>query len=203
MEKLCPRCRKLKPLGDFYVNKSRGIYSHCKTCHNLITKEWSIKNRKLHNSINIEGVKRSRKKFLKGRLVVSLPRQKKCNQCGIVKHKSSFGIRSCGRYLRSYCRECENKKNGSFLTINTGLTEDQYDEILKSQGGLCAICKSRSSKTLCVDHCHKLNVVRGLLCNNCNIGLGSFKDNKDSLSSAIEYLSEKSHKYKYAPRRKK
>ncbi len=43
---------------------------------------------------------------------------------------------------------------------------------------------------LSVDHCHKTNVVRGLLCNECNSGLGKFKDNIDVMASAISYLQQ-------------
>lgn len=45
-------------------------------------------------------------------------------------------------------------------------------------------------RRLFVDHCHKTNKIRGLLCINCNNGLGAFKDNVFSLNRAIQYLKE-------------
>jgi hypothetical protein len=63
--------------------------------------------------------------------------------------------------------------------------------MLQQQNGLCAICKkTETGKTsnLCVDHCHKTGKVRGLLCNNCNKGLGLFKDNPEVLLNASAYL---------------
>lgn len=64
-----------------------------------------------------------------------------------------------------------------------------------TQGGLCAICggdgfvmKGCHKMKLVVDHCHETGVVRGLLCHNCNRGLGLFKDSETSLVEAIKYL---------------
>lgn len=70
-----------------------------------------------------------------------------------------------------------------------GLTMEQFNQILKSQKGKCLICKLKiTAKTPHVDHCHKTGAVRGILCNNCNSGLGMFKDCKKRLLSAMEYL---------------
>jgi hypothetical protein len=80
-----------------------------------------------------------------------------------------------------------------------GMTLEQYDEMLFKQGGSCSICKStkpwgfvaepkRAKEFFCVDHDHTTREVRGLLCQPCNTGLGSFKDNPDYLRMAIKYL---------------
>lgn len=69
------------------------------------------------------------------------------------------------------------------------LNEDDYISIVTEQNNLCAICKTKQeNKVLCVDHDHTTGLVRGLLCGNCNIGLGNFKDNPKILDSAIAYL---------------
>lgn len=64
-----------------------------------------------------------------------------------------------------------------------------------AQGGLCAICKQPPSsgryKKLCVDHDHKTAKVRGLLCYNCNMGLGYFHDNSIALEAAVAYLGKR------------
>ena len=79
-----------------------------------------------------------------------------------------------------------------------GLTLDQYKIMHNTQNGLCKICGNCETalqpngseiKDLCIDHCHKTNKIRGLLCHNCNAGLGHFFDNVNSLKSAIEYLT--------------
>ena len=69
-----------------------------------------------------------------------------------------------------------------------GITKQQYDEMLERQQYCCAICSKTPKKTLDVDHCHSNGEIRGLLCNSCNQALGLFKDNKQYISMAIQYL---------------
>lgn len=74
-----------------------------------------------------------------------------------------------------------------------GVTEEDYDNMLKAQKNSCAICKKSTEELgyqLCVDHCHKTNVVRGLLCHNCNKGIGMLQDSIPYLKKAIKYLSQ-------------
>lgn len=62
------------------------------------------------------------------------------------------------------------------------------------QQGKCGICNKHQSeldRTLAVDHCHNTGRIRGLLCSNCNLGLGHFKDVIENIESAIRYLNEK------------
>jgi Recombination endonuclease VII len=60
--------------------------------------------------------------------------------------------------------------------------------MVAKQNGLCAICKRKPAKKLCVDHCHATGIVRGLLCRKCNTGLGCYEDNPTFLRSATAYL---------------
>jgi hypothetical protein len=74
-----------------------------------------------------------------------------------------------------------------------GLTPAAYDALFVAQGGLCAICRSadtghKRAKRMFVDHCHTTGVVRGLLCNYCNIMLGAAKDSHERLRCAASYL---------------
>lgn len=72
-----------------------------------------------------------------------------------------------------------------------GLTPEQYAAANDNQGGVCAICRrpcARRSR-LSVDHDHSTGVVRGLLCDSCNLGIGKFDDDPDLLKSAMEYLT--------------
>lgn len=75
-----------------------------------------------------------------------------------------------------------------------GLTADDYYKILEFQHGKCAICGSEigdvMGNRLYVDHDHTTGAVRGLLCSDCNFGLGKFHDSVDLLHNAIQYLEE-------------
>jgi len=69
------------------------------------------------------------------------------------------------------------------------LTEGEFYELFDKQDGRCAICHVEMDKP-CVDHDHKTGRVRGLLCTQCNTGLGMFKDSIRNLASAIVYLED-------------
>lgn len=68
-----------------------------------------------------------------------------------------------------------------------GLTPRAFDELLARQGGVCAIC-SRVRVRWVVDHCHRTDVVRGILCYSCNTSLGKMQDSPALLRRAAEYL---------------
>jgi hypothetical protein len=73
-----------------------------------------------------------------------------------------------------------------------GITIDIYDKMVLKQNGQCAICHKNAIDNLkgklFVDHCHETSVVRGLLCHECNSGIGNFKDNIELLIRAVKYL---------------
>jgi hypothetical protein len=73
-----------------------------------------------------------------------------------------------------------------------GLTVVEYDEMLRKQNGVCAICGGTNSdgKGLFIDHDHKTGRIRGLLCNDCNLGIGRLKDSVGILTKAIGYLTK-------------
>lgn len=107
----------------------------------------------------------------------------------------------------SYCSECkvlrtkQRRKDNpiknaeyqrkSNLRRLYGLEEHEYDSLFDKQNGKCGICKSaieRRSRFTHVDHDHKTGAIRGILCHNCNTGIGLFADNIKILISAIGYL---------------
>ncbi len=72
---------------------------------------------------------------------------------------------------------------------------EEYNALLVKQECKCVICgyqhdPSRQRGRLYVDHCHKTKGIRGLLCSNCNKGLGCFADRTELLTKAIEYLTK-------------
>jgi len=119
-----------------------------------------------------------------------------CERCGLP---IPAGV---GR--RTYCSvECKRAAMGaryrqrhpsSLRRYNYGISEDQYQAMLKDQGNACAICGSTEwpaglhPGSPHVDHDHSTGVVRGLLCGYCNQGLGMFRDDPERLRAAIRYL---------------
>lgn len=72
------------------------------------------------------------------------------------------------------------------------LEEGEYETLLSSQGGVCAICgESQLRRALAVDHNHNSGKVRGLLCDKCNLGIGLFGDSVIRLQRAVSYISER------------
>lgn len=63
----------------------------------------------------------------------------------------------------------------------------EYDQRYAEQGGCCAICREPGD-LLCVDHDHTTGDVRGLLCHECNVGIGKLGDNAERLRVAADYL---------------
>lgn len=79
-----------------------------------------------------------------------------------------------------------------FLLRNYGITEAQREQLILDQNGACAVCQTDldtlGAKHTHTDHCHTSGVVRGVLCVQCNTGLGSFRDSLRVLKAAITYL---------------
>lgn len=99
------------------------------------------------------------------------------------------------------CKECSRlnkRKNGrkADLKKRYNLSTEEYEYISFKQGHVCAICneQSQNGKKLCVDHDHKTNAIRGLLCNNCNTSLGLLKDDPELVIRAYNYLVIHNHK---------
>lgn len=134
---------------------------------------------------------------------------KTCSECGQTLALSEFYKHASGKNgLRSECRTCILKRNADWdqnnlarrraiskrgsLRRNYNLTESKYAQMVSSQNGVCAICgrmqTQKAYKRLDVDHCHKTGIVRGLLCNSCNVSIGRMNDDPALLRKAAEYL---------------
>lgn len=87
----------------------------------------------------------------------------------------------------------EEYKRDGYLRHKYDIGLEFFNLKLIEQNNCCAICgkhESNFSKNLAVDHNHKTGKVRGLLCKNCNIGIGHFKDDISLINNAIEYLNK-------------
>jgi len=82
------------------------------------------------------------------------------------------------------------RSNINRLNLTETFTAEDYWSMVEKQEGVCSICKSECDKgRLAIDHDHKTGKVRGLLCRNCNLGLGNFLDNTSLLEAAVLYLN--------------
>ena len=120
-----------------------------------------------------------------------------CSICGIEKPISKFNKYGYKDSLRSDCRECrhihhydQSKTKDNTLKRKYGISLDEYYQMLEAQDNKCAICPTNITDlgSAHVDHDHETGKVRGLLCDCCNIGLGHFRDNSNTLYSAADYL---------------
>lgn len=71
-----------------------------------------------------------------------------------------------------------------------GITKEIVDQLLQEQDNKCYICSVNFVEgiKINIDHCHTSKKVRGILCINCNLGIGHFKDNIELLENAIKYI---------------
>jgi hypothetical protein len=144
--------------------------------------------------------------------------ERTCKKCKETKpldkfHKSKR--HSLGRKLE--CADCTNKYLNNHYHINSknnlefkrkrtdynykrtyGISYEKYLEMCKDRNYMCDICNDvkipagtspiGSKDILVLDHCHETNKIRGILCQNCNQGIGLLRDNVDILTSAHLYL---------------
>jgi hypothetical protein len=78
-----------------------------------------------------------------------------------------------------------------------GISDEDYQSLLESQHNKCAICATAAPdlnkehrKYFSVDHDHNTGKIRGLLCNQCNLGIGCLNDDPELLRKATSYLTE-------------
>lgn len=87
----------------------------------------------------------------------------------------------------------KNRGRAYAIKSKYNISWQEYLELYEQQQGCCAICGRHESelklkRNLDIDHNHKTNKVRGLLCNKCNMGLGCFQDNTEVVLNAAAYL---------------
>lgn len=134
----------------------------------------------------------------------------RCTYCKQFKEPDDFAMMKRATHKRSsYCKDCLHdaytkvrKKKAQYkikyqLQKLYGLTLEQYHQMFEDQKGVCSICKQPelarrkdgSKIPLHVDHDHVTGLVRSLLCQCCNQGLGHFKDNVQLILKAADYIS--------------
>lgn len=139
--------------------------------------------------------------------LIKIGATRKCNKCNEVLSVTDFHIKvdKNNKHCRfnSPCKSCANiGRNINYQKlyqrkIKYNLSNEEYNLILKEQSYSCAICNIHQDdyhKEFSVDHCHKTGKVRALLCNQCNSGIGFFRESTSIMKKAIDYI--KKHKTK-------
>lgn len=187
--KKCCVCKLIKPIDCFYTNNRAkdGHSSKCKDCQRDYNVDYCQKNQFPLLDIS----------------------SKVCKGCGQEKPIADFGrdkYRKDGHV--DYCQECRAEQrlqrklkypNFSMYQnkrLKYGLSEEQFESMLKEQEGKCAICGNPEFKrngkgeinSLSVDHDHTTLKNRQLLCNLCNAAIGMLRDDPEIAQRAADYL---------------
>ena len=132
-----------------------------------------------------------------------------CSSCKELKQTEEYYKEKQSKDGLSYsCKSCKKEQTEKYKKTDTyrkrlrkhlwkkqgiEITYEQYLQLFLDQKGSCAICKTsvnQFNKGMCVDHCHETGKIRGLLCTDCNRGIGSLKDNLELLKQAVTYLEK-------------
>lgn len=139
---------------------------------------------------------------------------KKCSKCKVEQeldqfHKNknakdgfSYQCKTCrGAYIKVYIstdkakkrnRERNKKYYDSTHSLEKarakryGITVEHLRYLLNKNNGICIICEARPAEV--IDHCHLTMKVRGAICNNCNKGIGMFRDQPTWMHRAAYYI---------------
>lgn len=121
----------------------------------------------------------------------------RCKACTIAHSKSYYDdhreeqIARVKAYQKEYPERVRVYQRAHRLRRRHGLTQDEYSDLLEAQGGCCVICgetPEEADRPLVVDHNHETGEIRGLLCSNCNVGVGMFRDDPKLCELAMKYL---------------
>lgn len=182
--KLCPDCKKTKVVSDFSTSRytKDGLNYSCKSCSTIRTRARTERIRECDPILPASG-------------------KKKCPKCKTEKPIEAFS-KNRARYdhLDSTCKECIKKPHREkYFQRTYGISVAEYNVMLESQNGVCYLCGKpetwqNNGKTfpLCVDHSHDSSqTVRKLLCNPCNLLVGSIeRAGPKLLVKAVRYVSE-------------
>ena len=120
--------------------------------------------------------------------------EKLCKTCSRKRDVKYFSKRTYSSGNVGYqpkCKDCERSKRSQYykphetMRRKFKISEEQYRIMMEPDD--CPCCGRRMKKK-CIDHDHKTQKIRGVLCNNCNTTLGLVDDNKETLRNLIQWL---------------
>lgn len=174
----CQTCGQTKPLSEFYARRQPEGLFHCTSCKECMREaakrryqddpEWRARKRaivKAWNARNPDYMTEYHKTYFEK------------NRAAIIAKGVAWNWANRDKRV-AYRRKAEY-----------GMTQGEFDALLASQDGRCAICSVElTAKNWAIDHDHDTRAVRGLLCRGCNVMLGLAGDDHRILTKAIAYL---------------
>lgn len=178
MTKKCSFCKLVKTYQEFNKDRKKkdGCASRCKKCQSAYSAQWKLKN--------IEQVRANNETWRENNRIRRNASRKRYYE----KNKD----RLLTNMRKQYSANPSAAKNRD-LKKNYGIDINAYNALLLIQNYSCKICnrhKDEFDRALAVDHCHKTDKIRGLLCTNCNRAVGNLKDSEQLAFKAFQYLSE-------------
>lgn len=119
--------------------------------------------------------------------------RRNCYKCGVEVPEA---IGRAGTAVCSSCRRSPERDRREYEQQRRlrryGLTQDDYDEMLRSQGGRCAICRTDAPgpKGFTIDHCHGSGGVRAILCGACNTAFGLLRESVETARAMLAYAEQ-------------
>jgi hypothetical protein len=177
--KKCTKCGIEKPVSDFYRDAHRkdGLFSWCKSC-------WSVKTKAKYAANREQAVAQS-----KAWKQANPERVRQYQRDYYARNREAFaGYRR--RYIERDPERWRRREKNWKLLRAYGLTIEQYEAMVEVQQGVCAICRQppAEGKILVVDHCHTSGCIRALLCDTCNLLIGTAGDDPEWFKRAAGYL---------------
>jgi len=207
--KFCHKCKQDKPRSDFYklTGRGDGLQTQCKACQVEAKALWSLRqggSPELKEMQRAKARESASRRYWKNKGVDDPPpeilEKKKCGTCEEIKPAAEFFRNSSSRDGYQYdCRVCvghyrrkrSRNAHDSYLRSNYRMTIERFDEMRFRQRYRCAKCfvhEDLLKTRLHVDHHHDTAVLRGLLCFDCNVGIGKLGDTAESVYQAVCYL---------------
>ena len=215
--RICKKCGELKPVSCFgkWGRGDGALRSRCKVCKAAYQREYlekvalglvKLPAPKESRTCRKCGVHKPADCF--GKRGVNNPAlRSKCRECAGAYRRERY-VEDPERYCvaaRKWCRDNAAKhaatkaawvrknldKHATYSRkVLYGMTKTEFDVLLASQKGVCAICGGPpvGRRNLSVDHCHETGKIRGLLCGPCNTGIGQLKDDPEIVQKALLYL---------------
>jgi len=208
-EKTCPTHGALEKENILIERVINGFNTRCKLCRVESRLKNALRKTKVckhHGELKLDDIRINARGWTSCRIChrKSASKKRNANRAEFNAKVAQDKINNPEKWEKIFKKDYEAKKKkfGNLLSLHKccqarGITIEQYNEMLKKQNGKCAICEQEETRKcgvtkgilrLSIDHCHKTNKVRGLLCHDCNTGIGKFKDKTGMILRALLYV---------------